>query len=365
MNVNRLVAGAALLAGTILSTAVCAAPMHLGLPQPAPAELHPPLRDWAVDSSSYIAKASRAKAATDLVTVYRPLTPCRLFDTRGFPAALAVPGPFAPNSTTTITPAGGCGIPNTPYTKALSLAISVQKTAGEGGYIALQAVGAPVSGIASVLANEWTGTSANVSTNSAGAFDVFLSNVTAHVIIDVNGYYQDVNELDTGAQQYDIIGNSGGDVLNVINAGTGAALAATNSAAAGTAMRASAPLTGTALNIAGGAVRVQGAGVGTNTFASIHQMNTADYPTGTRCSAAFPDYTVFDHPMSNNDPSAIIIITPRFSATGAVFNGSVTAYYLANNACASAQADGKWLFYRTDGTAIPNTAQFNVLVIKP
>ena len=138
MKSNRFAAGALLLAGTLLGIPASAAqgPATIGLSSPDFTTAYPPLSDWQVDSKAFIAKLVKPKASGDLVTVYRPLTPCRLFDTRGFPAAIVVPGPFAVNSTTAITPAGACGIPNTAYTRGLSLAVSVQKISAGGGYIA-------------------------------------------------------------------------------------------------------------------------------------------------------------------------------------------------------------------------------------
>src|SRR5439155_9372961 len=64
-----------------------------------------PLQGWAVNSKPFAEQLKQTrsvttKAATDRATVYRPIVPCRLIDTRGFSAAIAIAGPLAPGSTT-------------------------------------------------------------------------------------------------------------------------------------------------------------------------------------------------------------------------------------------------------------------------
>lgn len=375
MKMNRC-AGALLLAGTMLGTLASAAlPFESGPgmqfgPEPRQVSAYPPLRDWPVDSAAFIksiaARAGGPKAAEDVVSVYRPVSPCRLFDTRGFPAALAIAGPFAPNSTTNINSAGACGIPMGLPVVGLSITITVQNlTPGSGGYIATQQQGAPVNAINAVLAGEWTSTTANVPIpNRSGNFSVYLSTAQAHVIVDVNGYYQDLGNLDTGTQQFDVLGNTVGDVFSVANANaTGTAIAA--SSGTGVALRASAGTTGTAVLVGTGAFRVSGAGVGSTTsFATIHEVDTsATYPTGTICSG-FPAYSVFDHPLANGDPNALLIITPRSNLGVGAFNGVVAAYYSPGPGCGVVQSSAKWLIRRMDGTALPNGAQFSILIIK-
>ena len=342
----------------------------------------PALKDWVADSAGFIAArkaGARAKAATDLATVFRPVAPCRLFDTRGFPAAMAVAGPFAPNSTTNIASAGKCGIPSTQPVGGLSVSISIQNlTPAAGGYIATQQQGTPVSAINTVLNTgaEWTGTTANIPIpNGSGNFSVFVANSQVHVIVDVNGYYQDLNSLDIGTQEMDIFGATAGDMLALVNTAAGSTLSVSNSTAAnaldvtsngGAAIVAAGGSTGVALQVASGSIRAVNAGVGTTGFASIHQVNTAGPfgSGGTVCSAIYPDYTVFDHPQSNNDPNAILIVTPRKSPTVSNDNSAFEVYYYASGLC-SAQSAGKWLIRKLDGTTHVNTSQFNVLVFKP
>src|SRR5438552_9905608 len=123
-----------------------------------------PLENWAVDSKSFITSARQsrvgtAKAATDLATVYRPLPICRLIDTRGFSAAIAVAGPLAANSTTNINSAGFCGIPSNGEVAGISLSFHVfNNTVNNGGYIVFQQQGAPIAGVNAVFnpGAQWT-----------------------------------------------------------------------------------------------------------------------------------------------------------------------------------------------------------------
>ena len=94
---------------------------------------------------------------------------------------------------------------------------------------------------------------------------------------------------------------SGDDLLEVTNTGTGNALSAGNTAG------------GAALAISSGSVRAVGAGVGSNTFSTIHQVNASGAfgAGGTLCATNFPSYSVLDNPHSNNEPNAMLYITPR------------------------------------------------------
>src|ERR1700687_1132281 len=134
----------------------------------------------------------KAQAVGDVTDdlVYTPLTPCRLVDTRGNGAPIQG-GPFLPGERRTITPAGACSIP-TGNTAALALAFETQNlTTNTGGYISMVAPGAAITGAVNVfnLATEWAATNALVSTNSAGAFDVYVAQANPQVIIDVMGHF--------------------------------------------------------------------------------------------------------------------------------------------------------------------------------
>jgi hypothetical protein len=62
--------------------------------------------------------------------------------------------------------------------------------------------------------------------------------------------------------------------------------------------------------------------------------------------------TVIDNPLTNDQPNAILIITPRYES---VYNPNPTGvFYLS----------GKWIIHNINGAAVPVNAKFNVLVFQ-
>ena len=121
-----------------------------------------------------------------------------------------------------------------------------------------------------------------------------------------------------------------------------ASLASTNAA-----VTASAPdATSAAVRIERGALQVVGAGVGTSTPAFIHVAN------GTNTSG---HVTTLDHPLSNGDAHAILIVTPNWSVNSIYNSHPIGVYYTG----------AKWAIFNQDFAAMPANAAFNVLVIKP
>jgi hypothetical protein len=107
----------------------------------------------------------------------------------------------------------------------------------------------------------------------------------------------------------------------------------------------------TALDLrGGGAMRVQGAGVGSSTPVFIHRATAAN---------TLGNVTTIDHPHSNGQPNAILIVTPNYNpgGVGGTYNNSpIGVYYSA----------GKWtIFNQTTTTSISIGAAFNVMVVKP
>jgi len=120
--------------------------------------------------------------------------------------------------------------------------------------------------------------------------------------------------------------------------------------------------TGTALSIKKGAFEVVGAGVGTNTTVFIHQAKTG---AGGNICAAVTNATVIDHPLTNGDPNAILIVTVNGGTMGSVIapnSPQIAVSYDANNMCGFGQ---RWLINNLSYNAIPNNAKFNVMVVKP
>jgi hypothetical protein len=329
-----------------------------------------PLKGWPVDVKSFIeqrkaTKGGNLKAATDRATVYRPIQICRLIDTRGFPAWLTIPGPLGPNTDTNVNVGGACGIPTTGVA-GLSVAVSVANmTPNNGGFIALLAQGTPVNGVTAVfnIGAMWTATTGNISIpDDTGNFYIHIDQSQVQVVIDVNGYYQDLDNVNTGAQELDIVGNvtdTGGDVFEVATNSAGGAIAADNFGG------------GPAIRIYSGSFAVAGAGIGSSTTAFILEANTASSfggGAGNICGGQ-PSIVVMDNPMLNNDENAIVLVTPRENATTSVpgvgpllSNGPYNAFFV-RGAC-SPSASGHWAVRDASGTAIPNHAQFNVFLMK-
>ena len=333
-----------------------------------------PLQGWSVDVKSFIesrkalAKQNgNLKAATDRATVYRPIPPCRLVDTRGNPAWVQIAGPLAPNSITPVPAAGRCGIPSTGVA-GLSVSFHVLNlTPNNGGSIALVQQGAALNGPVNAVFNpgaDWTASTANVSIpDDSGNFQINIQSSSVQVVIDVNGYYQDLDFVDTGSQELDIHGNvscgsPGCKVFEVTNEGNGAALAGTNLGG------------GPGIRLGLGSFAVAGAGINSGTAAFVLEANTAGpFGAGGNICGGVPSVVVMDNAMLNADENAIVLVTPRENATTSVAghgpllsNGPYTAFFV--RAACSPSASGHWAVRDASGTAIPNHAQFNIFFIK-
>jgi hypothetical protein len=109
--------------------------------------------------------------------------------------------------------------------------------------------------------------------------------------------------------------------------------------------------TNTALDLRGGGrIRVEGAAVDSNTPAFIHRA-TAGNITGNN--------TVIDHPHSNNDSGAVLLVTQNYNPGGGfpgVYNAHPIGVYYDGS---------RWRIFNEDLAAMPTNAAFNVLIIKP
>lgn len=102
---------------------------------------------------------------------------------------------------------------------------------------------------------------------------------------------------------------------------------------------------GTALRITRGAISVPGAGLNSLTPVFIHKAVAGNINGHT---------TAIDHPLTNNDPTAILFVTPNFAAGNVFSPHPVGVTY----------SSGKWLIFNEDIVAMPVNVAFNVLVIK-
>jgi len=98
-----------------------------------------------------------------------------------------------------------------------------------------------------------------------------------------------------------------------------------------------------------GQIRVPGAGLGGSKAVFIHQATAANNVGG---------YTTqTTNPMSDNDPNAILIVTPRYgdSIGAAIDQHPIFTFWISPH----------WYIANADFVAMPNGAAFNVLVVKP
>src|SRR5262249_20344966 len=117
----------------------------------------------------------------------------------------------------------------------------------------------------------------------------------------------------------------------------------------------------TALTITNGAIRVTGAGVGTNTAAFILVKTAAN-----TCGGGSGLQIGIDNPFSNDDPNAILIITPRrVAGSPSQVKSRIEAVYVPFEAAPPdcPKLFNKWSIITWDGS--PVGSQYNVLVIKP
>ena len=108
------------------------------------------------------------------------------------------------------------------------------------------------------------------------------------------------------------------------------------------------------LMLENGGIRVDGAGLGTSTPVFIHQATAGNITCGSsHC-------TEIDHPLTNGDPNAILIVTQNWNpgGVGDTYNAHpIGVYYSAGTA--------RWMVFNQDWAAMPVNAAFNVLVVKP
>jgi hypothetical protein len=155
------------------------------------------------------------------------------------------------------------------------------------------------------------------------------------------------------------------DVMRAHNVGNGAAVFgfSTGSGAgvrggsdgSGAAVMAVANTTGTAINIGGGALRVQGAGVGSPTTVFVHYATSSN---------TVGHVTAIDNPICNGDPYAILIVTSRLSLPGYSV-GSFNDSPLSVSFDSINYNPGRWLILNLTNNDIELPALFNVLVVKP
>jgi len=118
---------------------------------------------------------------------------------------------------------------------------------------------------------------------------------------------------------------------------------------------------GTALRVSNGAIRVSGAGANSHTPAFVHVVTAGNYKTN-----IFLGATVIDNAYCNNDPNAMLIVTPNWGGGGAnlTFSQPVSVCY---DDGFWGFATNRWVLMRSDviGGSLDVGYRYNVLVIKP
>ena len=120
-------------------------------------------------------------------TVFVPVTPCRVADTRGANGAFG--GPVMAGGTTRsfAIPGSACGIPNSALGYSLNVTVV---PAGPLSFLTLSPTGQsrPLVSTLNSFTGKVVANAALVPAGTSGAIDVFVTDQT-HVILDINGYF--------------------------------------------------------------------------------------------------------------------------------------------------------------------------------
>jgi len=305
------------------------------------------------------------KVALSLST-YIPVAPCRLVDTRNaFNPVIISPGPFAANEVRVYRAAGNCGLPaGTNRIKGVSVAVTVLPTPASGD-IEVISNAATLGGsvLMVVQAQQWNSGTEVTGVDANGDFKVQLRTTSGHLAIDVNGYYAQTDTTNP-SDFLSVDGTNGTDgngLVSVQNHTTvGAAVRGYNTGGADGLLGSG----NAALDIAAGAIRVRGAGVGSQTIVFQHKVDTTP-GTGNICDTG-NNATVLNNQYINGNPAAILVITPT-AGVGTAYGTTVPAFgpYVAFYHPTCTGATNRWSIGDTSGNALLNGVTFNVMVVLP
>ncbi|HQY48380.1 MAG TPA: hypothetical protein PLE38_15560, partial [Usitatibacteraceae bacterium] len=141
-------------------------------------------------ATAFAAARNKALGDANRDLVYTPLAPCRLIDTRGEGAPIQG-GAFAPGERRAFVPAGACGVPATGVSSLMVSFTTWNLTPTSGGYLSLLGPGAPVAMTTDIFefGRAWSAASTVVPAGASGQFDAFVANASAHLVVDVLGYF--------------------------------------------------------------------------------------------------------------------------------------------------------------------------------
>jgi hypothetical protein len=107
-----------------------------------------------------------------------------------------------------------------------------------------------------------------------------------------------------------------------------------------------------ALSISGGAIQVQGAGIGTGTAAFVQVCTTNNQTAAHR--------TTIDNPQCNGNPNAILLVTHNYNPGNSGPNLETHPFSVYYNSGTS-----KWEIYQDDFATMAVGTAFNVLIVRP
>jgi hypothetical protein len=310
-------------------------------------------------ATSFVGAAGKVNAKNDLgMSVFRPIAPCRLVDTRGVFSPVYAGGPFASFEVRTYRTQGNCGIPvGTNRVKAVSIAITTLPS-GASGDVETVPHGTPLGNTVDMVvqAGEWNSVSKIVRVDANGDFDMQLRFTSGHLAIDINGYFSDVNDANPG-DFYSVRGKyaiDGGLFYSENSSSIGAAIRAFNSESGSDVALAQGA---NALDIAAGQIRVRGAGNNTSTPAFIHQVTAPNLCPDTRYTRLTES-----HVSGSNASAGQLLFVQEAAHAGA----DTSVPKLIRTVFASGLCNGappSWFLFTSVTFAVGET--YDVLVINP
>jgi hypothetical protein len=348
-------------------------------------KMNPPLQNWSapqfLDATQGVSASRTMNLPSDKVSTktvlnaisFTAIVPCRLVDTRGVFSPVYAGGPFAAGEIRTYRTQGNCALPaGTNRIEAVSIAITTPPTSVTGEIETVPHGGVLGNTVDMVIqASQWNSVSAVVKVDVNGDFDTQLRYTPGNVVIDVNGYYTQLNAANT-SDYFNVVGNytlDGGLLYSNEGGAIGAAINAQNSVGSSVHLAQGV----NAIDVVGGGLRVRGAGVNSPTTVLTHKVDTSNplgTGTGTLCGG-FPAYSVIDNPYSNGNPNAILLVTENQNNNNGGTTGSEThvgTYWLIpGNACTnSATAANKWAIVINHGSgSYVSGTQYNVMIVTP
>jgi hypothetical protein len=328
---------------------------------PAPQFFNAPHGAFSSDGSFGIKAGGMSKAARTLAS-FVPVAPCRLVDTRGLHNPVyGLGGPFTNGEVRVYQAAGNCGIPaGSNRLLGVSVAVTTLPTTTSGD-IEVIANGLPLGSTAlmTMQLGLWNSATTVTGVDAAGNFQVqvrYLQPTNTQLAIDVNGYYAQMDSVNT-TDFFSIQGNfnSDGGLLDVNElGGTGAAIRAVG--AGGTDVRLAQGAN--AIDVANGGLRVRGAGVNTDTLAFIHQTSATNICTDTH-------FTRIENPQTFSTTANLSGLLLFAQRRGGTTVKPVSVVYQTGTTCAGGSAAGNGWFLFNDATTFASGETYNIMVITP